>query len=309
MSGTMNKLPPPLQTELERAKTVNDTKMSLMQIQELKAMHGQVLSDVSRMTDSAKKYDQRNETDTFDSGRHEHALVELEYLALVEQEKELSALLISKEEQAQNVTNNNGCRTYFESLGPIAAYISNPSPYKPPHLIQLEKAQIQVAMKKQELIMLGYAYVQAGEALDEMAIKDGKEDERDRKDSFVLKDGSPGRDQMHAERKHTYRSSVEKQQKMHDILMEKVIALQNALMEHEQEIYHYYEKEFSEVRVEIMELREDWRIESRNREENLDGLQNKSMLLFILLSITTLIISVNQCLTWAHDNLSGDNHL
>lgn len=129
--------------------------------------------------------------------------------------------------------------------------------------------------------MLGNAYGQAGKALDEMAIKDEKEDERDRKDSFVVKDGSPGLDQRHAERKHTYRSSVEKQQKMHDILMEKVIALQNALMDHEREIYCYYEKEFAEVTVEIMELREDWRIESRNHEEDLDVLQNKSMLLFI----------------------------
>lgn len=136
-----------------------------------------------------------------------------------------------------------------------------------------------------------------------------KEDEGDRKDSFVVKDGSPGRDQMHAERKHTYRSSVEKQQRMHDILTEKVIALQNALMDHEREIYRYYEKEFAEVRVEIMELREGWRIESQNHEEDLDGLQNKSMLLFILLSITTLIISFNQYLIWAHDNVSGDNHL
>lgn len=58
-----------------------------------------------------------------------------------------------------------------------------------------------------------------------------------------------------------------------------------------------------------MELREDWRIESRNHEEDLDGLQNKAMLLFILLSITTLIISFNQYLTWARDDLSGDNHL
>lgn len=90
-------LPPLLQTELERAKTVNDTKMSQMQIQDLKAMHGQVLNDLSRMTGSAKEYDQRNETNTFDSGRHEHAPVKLEYLVLVEQEKELSALLISKE--------------------------------------------------------------------------------------------------------------------------------------------------------------------------------------------------------------------
>lgn len=90
-------LPPLLQTELERAKTVNDTKMSQMQIQDLKAMHGQVLNDLSRMTGSAKEYDQRNETNTFDSGRHKHAPVKLEYLALVEQEKELSALLISKE--------------------------------------------------------------------------------------------------------------------------------------------------------------------------------------------------------------------
>lgn len=164
-------------------------------------------------------------------------------------------------------------------------------------------------MKRQELIILGNAYGQAGKALDEMAIKDEKEDERDRKDSFVVKDGSPGLDQRHAERKHTYRSSVEKQQKMHDILMGKVIALQNVLMDHEREIYRYYEKEFAEVRVEIMELKEDWRIEPRNHEEDLDGLQNKSMLLFILLSITTLIISFNQYLTWARDDFSGDNHL
>lgn len=43
-------LPPLHQTELERAKTVNNTKMSQMQIQDLKTMHGQVLNDLSRMT-------------------------------------------------------------------------------------------------------------------------------------------------------------------------------------------------------------------------------------------------------------------
>lgn len=315
MSGTVDELstknpvaeqpPPPLQAQLERAATVHDTKMPQIQIKDLKTMYAQVVNELNRMTASAKEYDQRNRTNTFGSkhpSNHEHTPVKMAYWALVEQEKELSALLISKGEQVQKATtaHSDGYKAYFQSLGPVAADSSspNPSPYKPPHLIRLEKAQIQVAMKKQELIGLRYAYAQARNALDNMAAKVEKDDERNGTDSSTM-DASPAQDQVQiAERKQTYRSSIEKQQKMYEALMEKDIGFQNALLNHEQEIYRYYEKEFAGVRVEIRELRKDWRIESRDHEKTLYGFQTKTLQLFFLFFITNFFISLNQYIAW-----------
>lgn len=326
MSGTMDKLstknpltkqlPPHLQTKRKQTKTIQDSKILHIQIQDLEARYTQVVNDMNRLTASIREYDERNGTNTFDSERpfnHEGTRLKLAYWALVEQEKGLSAFLISKQEQVQKETaehKKNGYRAASsQSLGPVAVDNSKPSRYKPPHLIQLEKAKIQLATKKEELIMLRYAYAQAGKAIDEMATKAKEEDGQDRTDSLNFKDGPPVRDQVqHAEQKQVYRSSVEKQQKMYDVLMEEEIGFLNALIDYEQGIYRHYEKEFAELKVEIRELREDCRIESREHEDNLRRFQNKSLLLFMLLSIATFFISLSQLVTWALDNVFKNDH-
>lgn len=303
-------LPSP-QTELKRAKF----PQIQTQIHDLRAMYAQVVSELNRMTRSAKRYDALNRTNTFDKERAsdgENVHIKLEYWALVDH-------LVSKEEQLQKATAEyiSDCRT---SLGLVN--INNSSPYKPPHLMRLEKSRVQLAMKMQELKIFRCAYAQAGRTLDDMAIEVEKEDGRDGTGNFKESD-SPVGDHVHAERQKTYQSSVEKQQNMHTVLTGIEIGLQNALIYHEHEIYRYYEKEFADIEAEVRRLmehlqvdieaevrrlKEHLQIELRNQEENLARFESKSLLLFLLLSITTIIISLNQLVTWTHDHISWNNH-
>lgn len=210
--------------------------------------------------------------------------------------------LILKEEQLQKAMAEyiSDCRAHIQSFGPVN--INNQSPYKPPHLMRVENAQVQLAMKMQKLKIFAYAYAQAGKTLDDMAIEVGKDDERDGTSTF--KNGDPMvRHHVHAERQQTYQSSVEKQQKMHEDLMGMEIGFQNALVDHEQEIYRCYEKESADFEVELTRLKENSQIELRNHEENLARLEIKSLLLFILLSLSTFIISLNQLFTWIHEHI------
>lgn len=244
---------PPLQAEPERAKNGNDRKFPQIQtqIRDLQAMYAQVVSELDRMTRSGR-YDERNGTNTFDkesASAGENVHIKPEHWALVEH-------LILKEEQLQKAMAEyiSHCRARIQSFGPVN--INNQSPYKPPHLMQLENAQVQLAMKMQKLKIFEYAYTQAGKTLDDMAIEVEKDDDRDGTRTF--KNGDPMvRHHVHAERQQTYQSSVEKQQKMHDVLMGMEIGFQNALVDHEQEIYRYYEKELADLEVELTRRKEN----------------------------------------------------
>lgn len=152
--------------------------------------------------------------------------------------------------------------------------------------------------QEKELRMFRYAYAQAGKILDFMAIEVEKREGRDRTSTFIKGD-CPVRDHGHSELQQIYQSNVEKQQKMQDTLKGMECAFQNGLVDYELEIHRYYEKQFTDLEVKLMRLKEHLEMELQNNEENLAGLEIKSLLLFILLSTTTFYISLNQLVTWA----------
>lgn len=229
--------PPSLQTELERAKSVYETKLLQIQtkLQGFEAKYARVINDLNRFI---RGYDERNGTTVFDRGRasdDKNAHIKLASRALVEQGKELE--------------------------------------------------------------IFRDAYAQAEKALHDMAIEVEKENEGD---GTIKKGSSPVRDHGHSKLLQTYESSVEKQQKMLDVLLEMETAFRNSLIDHELEAYCYYEKELADVEAELSRLKEHLEIELRNGEENLARFGIISLLLFILISTSTFYISLNQLVTWAH---------